>query len=87
MGACLTSRASSPINENGEQKSVLRCLRTSSEDVVVVVFLANHCAVVRGYEDRIIDFTKDYTGKGVKVVGFPPCRRRRVTSCLASKTT
>jgi len=40
------------------------------EDVVVVVFLANHCPVVRAYEDRIIEFTNDYKNKGVKVVGF-----------------
>jgi len=40
------------------------------EDVVVVVFLANHCPVVVAYEDRIIDFAKEYQGKGVKVVGF-----------------
>jgi len=40
------------------------------EDVVVVVFLANHCPVVVAYEDRLIDFTKDCSGKGVKVVGF-----------------
>jgi len=40
------------------------------EDVVVVVFLANHCPVVQAYEDRIIDFTNDYKGKGVKVVGI-----------------
>jgi len=39
------------------------------EDVVVLVFLANHCPVVLAYEDRIIDFTNDYKGKGVKVVG------------------
>jgi thiol-disulfide isomerase/thioredoxin len=39
------------------------------EDVVVVVFLANHCPVVQAYEDRIIDFTNDYKGKSVKVVG------------------
>jgi len=39
------------------------------EDVVVLVFLANHCPVVQAYEDRIIDFTNDYKGKGVKVVG------------------
>ena len=39
------------------------------EDVVVLVFLGNHCPVVRAYEDRIIDFTDDYKGKGVKVVG------------------
>jgi alkyl hydroperoxide reductase subunit AhpC len=39
------------------------------EDVVVLVFLANHCPVVTAYEDRIIDFADDYKGKGVKVVG------------------
>jgi peroxiredoxin len=39
------------------------------EDVVVLVFLANHCPVVGRYDDRIIDFAKDYQDKGVKVVG------------------
>jgi len=39
------------------------------EDVVVLVFLGNHCPVVRAYEDRVIDFTNDYKGKSVKVVG------------------
>jgi peroxiredoxin len=38
------------------------------EDVVVLVFLANHCPVVTAYEDRIIDFANDYKGKSVKVV-------------------
>ena len=38
------------------------------EDVVVLVFLANHCPVVTAYEDWIIDFAKDYKGK-VKVIG------------------
>jgi peroxiredoxin len=40
------------------------------DDVVVVVFLGNHCPVVQAYEDRLIDFTNDYKGKGVKVVGL-----------------
>ena len=57
-----------PAVANGEQQSLT--LSDIKEDVVVVVFLANHCPVVRAYEDRVIDFTKDYTGKGVKVVGF-----------------
>jgi|SRR5579864_4621283 len=39
------------------------------DNVVVLVFLANHCPVVTAYEDRIIDFANDYKGKGVKVVG------------------
>jgi thiol-disulfide isomerase/thioredoxin len=57
-----------PAIENGEQKSLT--LSDIKEDVVVVVFLANHCPVVRAYEDRVIDFTKDYKNKGVKVVGI-----------------
>jgi peroxiredoxin len=40
------------------------------DDVVVLVFLANHCPIVGMYEDRIIDFTKDYKDKGVRVVGI-----------------
>jgi peroxiredoxin len=56
-----------PAIENGEQKSLT--LSDIKEDVVVVVFLANHCPVVGQYEDRVIDFTKDYKEKGVKVVG------------------
>ncbi len=57
-----------PAVENGEQKSLT--LSDIKEPVVVVVFLANHCPVVRAYEDRVIDFTKDYKDKGVKVVGI-----------------
>jgi len=40
------------------------------DDVVVVVFLANHCPVVTEYEDRIIDLAKAYDGKSVKFVGL-----------------
>jgi len=40
------------------------------DDVVVVVFLGNHCPVVVAYEDRIIDFANEFKGKGVKVVGI-----------------
>jgi peroxiredoxin len=57
-----------PAIENGEQTSV--SLPDVKEDVVVLVFLANHCPVVQAYEDRIIEFTNDYKSKGVKVVGI-----------------
>jgi len=40
----------------------------AKDEVVVLVFLANHCPVVTAYEDRIIDFANDYKNKGVKVV-------------------
>jgi len=52
----------------GEQDASLT-LGDIKEDVVVLVFLGNHCPVVQAYDDRIIDFTNDYKGKSVKVVG------------------
>jgi hypothetical protein len=39
------------------------------EDVVVVVFLANHCPMVVNNEDRLVDVAKSYKGKSVKFVG------------------
>jgi len=53
---------------NGEEASLT--LKDLKEDVVVVVFLANHCPVVRANDDRIIDFVSDYKDKGVRVVGL-----------------
>lgn len=38
------------------------------EDVVILCFSANHCPVVRLYEDRMIDFVKSLDGKSVKFV-------------------
>jgi peroxiredoxin len=56
-----------PAIYNGEEASL--SLSDIKEPVVVLVFLANHCPVVQAYEDRLIDFVKDYKDKGVKVVG------------------
>jgi thiol-disulfide isomerase/thioredoxin len=44
-------------------------LNDIKDDVVVIVFLANHCPVVTAYEDRVIEFANAYKDKGVKVVG------------------
>ena len=52
----------------GDQDTSLT-LSDIKEDVVVLVFLGNHCPVVVAYEDRLIDFTNDYKGKSVKIVG------------------
>jgi peroxiredoxin len=57
-----------PAIQNGEETSF--SLSDVKEDVVVVVFLANHCPVVKEYEDRLIEFTSAYKDKGVKVVGI-----------------
>jgi len=57
-----------PAVYNGEDTSV--SLPDLKEDVVVLVFLANHCPVVKAYEDRLIEFTNDYKSKGVRVVGI-----------------
>ena len=56
-----------PAVEGSKDTSV--SLGDVKEDVIVVVFLANHCPVVVAYEDRLIDFVKDYQGKPVKVIG------------------
>jgi len=44
-------------------------LEDAKEDVVVLVFLANHCPVVTAYEDRIIDLANEFKGKSVKFIG------------------
>jgi len=53
----------------GAKEASLDLNNLAKDDVVVLVFLANHCPVVTAYEDRIIDFANDYKNKGVKVVG------------------
>jgi thiol-disulfide isomerase/thioredoxin len=56
-----------PAVYNGEDTSLT--LSDIKEDVVVLVFLGNHCPVVVAYEDRLIEFTKAYKDKNVRVVG------------------
>ncbi len=51
----------------GEEASL--SLGDMKEDVVVLVFLANHCPVVVQYEDRVQQLVDDMKGKSVKVVG------------------
>jgi peroxiredoxin len=55
-----------PATDNGQDSSLT--LSDIKEDVVVLVFLGNHCPVVGMYDDRIIDLVSDYNGKSVKVV-------------------
>jgi peroxiredoxin len=57
-----------PAVVNGEDASI--SLSDVKEDVVVVVFLANHCPYVTANEDRLIDFANDYKDKGVKVIAL-----------------
>ncbi|QEH36439.1 Thiol-disulfide oxidoreductase ResA [Aquisphaera giovannonii] len=54
------------VAPNGEQTSLT--LGDIKEDVVVLVFLANHCPAVLAADDRIIEFTSEYKDKPVKVV-------------------
>lgn len=64
-----------PAAEGAKDSSV--SLGDIKEDVVVLVFLANHCPVVGQYDDRIIDFVSDYKGKPVKVVGISVSRQEQ----------
>jgi peroxiredoxin len=56
------------VMPSGEQTSLT--LSDIKDDVVVVVFLANHCPAVVGCEDRLNEFTSEYKDKGVRVVGL-----------------
>jgi thiol-disulfide isomerase/thioredoxin len=56
-----------PATFKGDDSSLT--LSDIKEEVVVLVFLGNHCPVVQMYDDRIIDLVNDYKGKSVKVVG------------------
>ena len=56
------------IDAKGSSTSV--SLADLKEDVVVVVFLANHCPYVVAIEDRLIDFANTYKDKNVKLVGI-----------------
>src|SRR5258708_1769799 len=40
--------------------------------ILVVVFTCNHCPTAQAYEDRLIQLTKEYSGKGVSVVAIMP---------------
>jgi len=37
---------------------------------IVLVFTCNHCPVAKAYEDRLIEFQKDYKAKGVQVIAI-----------------
>jgi thiol-disulfide isomerase/thioredoxin len=52
----------------GSQETTIN-LDNIKEDVVVVVFLANHCPAVQASEDRLVDVAKSFQGKSVKFVG------------------
>jgi peroxiredoxin len=57
-----------PAVYKGEDTSI--SLPDIKEDVVVLVFLANHCPVVQLYEDRLVEFTNEFKDKNVRVVGI-----------------
>lgn len=58
------------VGEDGKVAETTLNLEEIKEEVVVLVFLANHCPVVVAYEDRLIDFVEDYKGKDIKVIGI-----------------
>jgi peroxiredoxin len=57
-----------PAVVHGQEASL--SLSDIKEDVVVVVFTANHCPAVVQNEDRIIDLVNGLKDKSVKVVGI-----------------
>ena len=41
-------------------------------EILVIAFVSNHCPTAQAYEDRLINFTKEYKDKGVQVVAINP---------------
>lgn len=39
-------------------------------EIVVVMFSCNHCPTVKAYEDRFVEFQRDYEEKGVTLVAI-----------------
>ena len=50
-----------------------------SSKVLVIVFTCNHCPTAQAYEDRLIQLTKDYSGKGVSIVAIMPNDPKSIT--------
>lgn len=44
----------------------------SKAKLLVIIFTCNHCPTAQAYEDRMIQLTKDYSGKGVALVAISP---------------
>lgn len=68
IGDKAPSFAGIPAVYNGQEASLT--LSDVKEDIVVIVFLGNHCPYVLANEDRLIEFTNDYKDKGVRVIGL-----------------
>jgi thiol-disulfide isomerase/thioredoxin len=43
-----------------------------SSPILVIIFTCDHCPTAQAYEDRIIEFTKEYKDKGVSVIAIMP---------------
>jgi peroxiredoxin len=44
----------------------------SDAEMLVIVFICNHCPTAQAYEQRLKDFTTDYKSAGVQVVAISP---------------
>jgi peroxiredoxin len=53
--------------------------------VVVVCFTCNICPVAVAYEDRFVEFSKKYAGKGVKFVAINANRRSEDLSAMKTR--
>ncbi len=42
----------------------------SDKKILVVVFSCNHCPYVKAYEERMIEFQRDYSAKGVQLIAI-----------------
>lgn len=70
LGAPLPSFTDLPATDGSRVSSA-----DLSEDVVVLVFLANHCPWVRGMDGDLVKLAREIQGESVRVVGVSVNRR------------
>lgn len=71
IGAPMPSFSNLPATDGGTLSS-----GDLSEDVVVLVFLANHCPWVQGMDHNLIELVDELDGKSVRVVGVSVNHRK-----------
>jgi peroxiredoxin len=71
-GAILTINSPMPEFHNlpGTDNKSYSSSDFKDKKILVIVFSCNHCPYVQSYEERMMEFQKEYSGKGVQLVAI-----------------
>ncbi|MBB4077933.1 peroxiredoxin [Lewinella aquimaris] len=56
----------------GSDGEMHRLADYSDAEIIVLAFTSNHCPTAQAYEQRLIDFQRDYQDKGVQLIAISP---------------